>query len=93
MAKILFLPLRIGTGFLAGLISKKTFAALWGRIDDREPPRPDDPEASIGKLALALFIEGALFRGVKGLVDHESRRGFAKLTGTWPGGKKKKTAG
>jgi hypothetical protein len=30
-------------------------------------------------------IEGALFRVVKGLVDHASRRGFSKATGSWPG--------
>jgi hypothetical protein len=39
----------------------------------------------IGRDALALVIEGALFRLVKSLSDHASRRGFAKATGSWPG--------
>jgi hypothetical protein len=38
-----------------------------------------------GLRKLALVIEGALFRLVKGLFDHASRRGFAKATGSWPG--------
>jgi Protein of unknown function (DUF4235) len=85
MAKILFLPFSIGSGLLAGLISKKTFELLWGRIDDHEPPKPEDRSAEFGKLALALAVEGALLRAVKGLVDHGARRGFTGLTGIWPG--------
>lgn len=37
------------------------------------------------KLVPALLIEGALFRVVRGLVDDGTRRGFARVTGTWPG--------
>jgi hypothetical protein len=32
-----------------------------------------------------LLIEGAIFRLVKGLFDHAARRGFARMTGAWPG--------
>ena len=37
------------------------------------------------KLVPAPLIEGALFRLVRGMVDHGSRHGFARLTGAWPG--------
>ena len=37
------------------------------------------------KLITALLIEGAIFRLVKGLVDHQVRVAFARTTGTWPG--------
>ena len=40
---------------------------------------------SLAKLAIALLIEGAIFRLVKGLFDHAARRGFAHMTGEWPG--------
>ena len=33
----------------------------------------------------ALLTEGALARVVRGLVDHGSRHGRARLTGAWPG--------
>jgi hypothetical protein len=36
-------------------------------------------------LAVALALEGAIFRVIRGLVDRGSRRGFMRLTGTWPG--------
>ena len=37
------------------------------------------------QLVVALAIEGAIFRAVRGLVDRGSRRGFYRLTGVWPG--------
>jgi hypothetical protein len=36
------------------------------------------------KLGPALLVEGA-FRLVKGMVDHGTRQGFFRLTGSWPG--------
>ncbi len=85
MAKLLFLPLSLATGLLAGLVSKKAFGLIWALVDDQEAPKPDHQDAHLGKLALALTIEGALFRVVKGLVEHTSRQGFMRLTGSWPG--------
>jgi Protein of unknown function (DUF4235) len=72
-------------GILAGLVGRKLFDAIWGRVDDLEPPHPEHREVSLGKLAVALVIEGAIFRLVKGLFDHAARRGFARWTGAWPG--------
>jgi hypothetical protein len=85
ISKLLFLPVSIATGVIAGLVSKKAFAMLWRAIDDRDPPQPENRGSSPGKLAVALALEGALFGVVMGLVDHASRRGFAQLTGSWPG--------
>jgi uncharacterized protein DUF4235 len=83
--KIAFLPIGIGAGLLAGQASKKLFDLIWGAFDDEEAPRPKHREIAIAKLVPALLIEGALFRLVKGLVDHGIRRGFSRLTGSWPG--------
>jgi hypothetical protein len=85
MSKLLFLPVSIGTGILAGLLSRKTFELIWSAVDDQEPPQAEHRRVGIPKLALALSVEGALFRLVKGLVDHASRKGFAGVTGVWPG--------
>ncbi len=85
MAKLLFLPFSIGGGLLAGILSKRMFALAWGAIDDQQAPTPEDRGARLGKLALALALEGAVFRATRGLVDHGSRRGFARVTGAWPG--------
>jgi len=83
--KVAFIPVSILGGLLAGFIGQKAFDAIWGRVDDREPPQPEHREVSLAKLAIALVIEGAIFRLVKGLFDHAARHGFARMTGEWPG--------
>ena len=88
--KILFAPISIGAGLLAGLLAQKLFERLWAAIDDEEPPEPSEPDIRYVKLVPALLVEGAVFRLTKGLVDHGLRGGFARATGTWPGEKKEK---
>ena len=36
-------------------------------------------------MVLALLVEGAIARVVRGMVDHGTRHGWAQLTGAWPG--------
>lgn len=83
--KLIFAPISIVFGLIAGVLGKKMFEALWGLVDDEEPPKPEHRELSWPKLVTALAVEGAIFRLVKGLVDHGARSSFAKLTGSWPG--------
>jgi uncharacterized protein DUF4235 len=83
--KVAFVPISILGGLLAGLLGQKAFEVIWGKVDEQEPPQPEHREVSLPKLAIALIIEGAIFRLVKGLFDHAARRGFARMTGAWPG--------
>lgn len=83
--KVLFAPIGILAGLAAGFAAQKGFDLLWARIDKQEQPEPEDREVSYPKLATALVLEGAIFRLVKGMVDHGARRGFAYATGSWPG--------
>ena len=41
MSKILFIPVSMGSGLLAGLLGKKIFSLIWGLFDDEEPPKPE----------------------------------------------------
>ena len=83
--KFLFLPVSIAAGLVAGLVGRKIFEQAWGLIDDEEPPDAKHREISVAKLVMALLIEGAIFRLVRGLTDHGARRGYARMTGSWPG--------
>jgi uncharacterized protein DUF4235 len=83
--KILFAPISIAAGLLAGLVAQKLFERLWALVDEEDPPEPDDRGAPVAKLLVALAIEGAVFRLVKGLTDRGARKGFAAVTGAWPG--------
>ncbi len=83
--KILFAPIGIGAGLIAGLLGKKAFEQVWALIDDEEPPEPDQRGAPKAKLIASLAIGGAIFGLAKGLTDHGARRAFASFTGRWPG--------
>lgn len=83
--RIAFVPISVLGGLVAGFIGQKVFDAIWGKVDEQEPPQPEHREVSLAKLAIALLIEGAIFRLAKGLFDHAARRWFARMTGTWPG--------
>jgi hypothetical protein len=86
--KLLFTPIGILAGLAAGFLAQKGFERIWAVIDEEEAPEVEDREASYPKLALALLLEGAIFRLVKGMVDRGARVGFASLTGSWPGEEK-----
>jgi hypothetical protein len=85
MKKILFAPIGIGAGLIAGFAAQKAFDRVWAAFDDEDPPEPDDREISFPKLVGALALEGAIFRVAKGFAEHGARAGFASLTGRWPG--------
>jgi len=80
-----FTPVGLVFGLLAGQVSKKIFDMVWSAVDDEEAPRPKHREIPLVKLLVALVIEGAIARVVRGLVDHGTRHTWRALTGAWPG--------
>ncbi|HEX4307544.1 MAG TPA: DUF4235 domain-containing protein [Solirubrobacterales bacterium] len=83
--KLVFTPVSLGLSLLAGIVGQKIFEKVWGVVDDEEASSPEHREFPWPKLIVALLVEGAIFRLVKGLTDHGARRAFAGATGTWPG--------
>ena len=85
MAKLLFIPVSVGAGLVAGFASRKLFDQVWGLFDDEEPPDAKHRDVDWRKLLVASAVQGAIFRTVKEASDHYSRRAFAGATGKWPG--------
>ena len=85
MSKVFFIPVSLLGGLAAGFVGKKIFEQIWGVVDKDEPPDPKHREISVPKMVAALALEGAIFRAVRGMADHASRRSFARVTGAWPG--------
>lgn len=83
--KVLFAPVGIIAGLIAGFAAQKGFERLWAVFDEEKPPEAEDRVVSYPKLVVALLLEGAIFRLVKGLVDRSARGAFAGFTGKWPG--------
>ena len=85
VARLMFAPVRLVSKRLAPRLSTRLFQAIWRVIDDEsEPPRAEERQPSLTKLAVALALEGACTAIVGGLLDHVTRREFARLTGRWP---------
>ena len=61
------------------------FEALWGVVDDEEPPESEHRRTSWRKLIAAAALEGAIFKATRVATDHGSRQAFANVTGSWPG--------
>jgi Protein of unknown function (DUF4235) len=85
VSRVLYTPVSIAAGLLAGFVAQKLFERAWRLIGKEEAPEPEHEDVSLVELSAALAIEGAIFRAVRGLAEHGFRRGYARLTGTWPG--------
>jgi hypothetical protein len=87
--RFLYKPFAIIAGIIGARIGKKTFRALWARIDNAEPPAPTTPEASLPKVVGARALEAATMAATAAVVDRASARSFQYLTGFWPAPKHK----
>lgn len=78
---LVFKPIGLLSGILAGLIGKKLFGLLWGLVDDQGPPEPKYRRIALGKLAGALILEGAIFRLARGFAEHGGPPGLRGTNG------------
>lgn len=85
MSKLLFVPFSIVSGLIAGFAARRLFDALWGLVDEEEPPASEHRDTNWPKLTAALALEGAVFRVTSGVVDRAARLSFYRATGAWPG--------
>jgi hypothetical protein len=89
MLKLLYKPIGIVVGILAGILSKKVFDQVWGLIDDEKAPKATTPGVSWGKVLSAAAVQGVTFSVTRAAVNRAGARGFERLTGEWPGKKEK----
>jgi hypothetical protein len=83
--KLIYKPFAIVFGVIAGIIGRQLFSFIWSKIDDEDPPRPNTELAPLGKVLGAAAIQGATFAVTKAAVERSGAKGFAHLTGVWPG--------
>lgn len=83
--KLIYKPFGIILGILAGLLGKRLFNLAWSRIDDEDPPKPTTEIAPMTKLVTAAALQGVIYRVTRVMVDRYAARGYAHLTGVWPG--------
>ena len=88
MLKLIYRPIGIIVGILAGLLSKRVFNFVWSKIDDEEAPKPTIEGSSWTKVLTAAAVQGVVFQTVRAAVNRAGAVGFANLTGVWPGKKR-----
>lgn len=81
----LYKPLGMVLGVLGGVAAGAIFRRMWRALaHEDEAPKPHDPDRRWGEIAAAAAVEGAVFGGVRALVDRAGAAGFARATGRWP---------
>src|SRR5918997_278446 len=85
---LIYKPIGIVLGILAGLLGKRVFDFVWTKIDDEDPPKATTEETSWAKLLTAAAVQGVIFKTTRVVVDRYGARGWSLLTGTWPGEKR-----
>ncbi|MDQ6849442.1 MAG: DUF4235 domain-containing protein [Actinomycetota bacterium] len=86
MISLIYKPFGLLVSVLGGLLAGKLFKRLWRAVrSEDDTPDAKDRERGWTEIAAAAAVEGAVFGGVKAIVDRAGAAGFARATGTWPG--------
>ena len=86
MARVLYKPFGLLFSVLGGIVAGAIFKRVWrAAADEKEAPKATDRRKGWGEVIAVAAAEGAVFGGVKALVDRAGATGFARLTGAWPG--------
>ncbi len=86
MARLIYKPFGLIVSVLGGIVAGMIFKRVWGAVGrEDEAPKATDEAKGWGEVLIAAAAEGAVFGGVKALVDRVGATGFAHLTGAWPG--------
>jgi hypothetical protein len=85
--KLLYKPLGMLVSVLGGILAAQLFSQLWRVLpgSSESAPESTDEGHSWKEVATAAALQGAVYGGVKAVVDRAGARGFQRVTGTWPG--------
>ena len=88
LVRLFYWPISLVGGIVGARLAGRVFERTW-KIMGREgdPPKPKVQGQGWVEIVAASAVKGAVFGGVKALVDHASATGFARVTGVWPGAK------
>ncbi|MDP9824233.1 DUF4235 domain-containing protein [Nocardioides massiliensis] len=86
-AKILYRPIGLIGGLLAGVLAGKVTKVVWHKASgvDGDPPKSLESEYSMKQVIAAAALQAAVFAVVKTAIDRGGARVFQRWTGEWPG--------
>jgi Protein of unknown function (DUF4235) len=84
--KLLYKPFGLLASVLGGVLAGALFKRLWAAVaDEDEAPKATARDRSWREVLAAAAIQGAVFGGVKALIDRAGASGYERVTGVWPG--------
>jgi hypothetical protein len=85
---LIYKPIGIFLGIVAGLLGKRIFNFAWTKIDDEDPPKGTTEVAPMAKIVGAAALQGVIFKVTRVIVVRYGAVGWRYLTGVWPGEKR-----
>jgi hypothetical protein len=84
--RLLYKPFAVLMGIVAARLAGKLFTRVWEfAAHESASPLATDRDRGWGELTAAAVIRGAVFSGVRAVVDRTGATGFERVTGSWPG--------
>jgi hypothetical protein len=70
---------------LGGIVARAIFKRIWRAVgDESEAPKATDERRGWREILIVAAAPGAVFGGVKAIIDRAGAASFARLTGSWP---------
>ena len=86
MARVLYKPFGLLVSILGGIVAGAIFKQVWKLVaHEDDAPQATDERKGWAEVVAASAAQGAVFGGVKAMIDRAGATGFAWLTGAWPG--------
>lgn len=82
--RLLYKPIDLLLGRIASRLSRQLFRALWGVVDEHDPPSAATPQASWPKLLGASALQAVSSAVTRTAADRLGASAFHWLTGSWP---------
>jgi hypothetical protein len=78
------------SGVLASRIGKAAFKSAWSKIDQEDPPKATNLDASLGKVVVGATLEAATMAATAAVVERVAASTFSYLFGVSPEPKPKR---
>jgi uncharacterized protein DUF4235 len=86
MMKLLYKPFAIIAALVASLAAGAIFKRLWALLaEEIEMPRALEQRRGWAEVVAAAALRGAVFGGVRAVVDRAFADQYFRRTGVWPG--------
>jgi uncharacterized protein DUF4235 len=84
--KLLYKPIGLLVSVVGGLLAGALFKRLWRAVArEDQAPTAKDRDKTWREVIAAAAIQGAVFGGVRAIIDRAGATLYADLTGVWPG--------